>query len=219
MLKSDLPNPDSDIKSCRNPTVAVLLSLFLFSGSGQIYLGQIKKGLLLIGLTLFLWIFGSGWLVTIAGTLDAYILAKKLRKGQPIGEWTFFSRADLIEIQKELVPNKWIITMIGFVAGVIGAALGLLPFLGLHEFLAGLLPEDASRLLFILAFGYPIHIVAAIFVLPLGGAIMGTIGANIGANRHIKNNIGDDYIWWRVTFWWGLIFGFFINLFFGVFSY
>ena len=143
MSKSDLPNPDPNIKSRRNPIVAFWLSLILFGGSGHIYLGQIKKGLLLIVLTLFLWIFGLGWLVTIAGTLDAYILAKKLRKGQSIGEWMFFSRADLIELQNELTPNKWIITMIGFIAGVVGAALGLLPFGILHELLAGLLPDNS----------------------------------------------------------------------------
>src|SRR5262245_24478475 len=98
MSKNDLSNLEPNIKSGPNPIVAVLLSLILFGGSGQIYVGQTKKGVVLIALSL---LPSLGILIRIVGALDAYVLARKSRKGQIIGEWTFFSRADLMELLTE----------------------------------------------------------------------------------------------------------------------
>ena len=74
----------------KNPIVAALLSLLLFGGVGQIYLGQQKKGIILIVASLLLSCIGVGFVVWIVGVVDAYILADKLQKGQPIGDMQWF---------------------------------------------------------------------------------------------------------------------------------
>lgn len=73
--------------SNKSPIVASLLSLFLFGGVGQIYLGQWKKGLALILVSFF---FGPLYFLTIPlGASDAYGTAQKLKNGNPVGEWEF----------------------------------------------------------------------------------------------------------------------------------
>ena len=71
----------------KNPVVAFLLS-FLFCGLGQIYNGQVSKGLLLFVLG---WLticgFGILWIVSM---VDAVMIAKKLQQGQAVGEWEWF---------------------------------------------------------------------------------------------------------------------------------
>ncbi len=77
----------------KNPIVASLLSLFLLGGVGQLYLGQQKKGIILIGvailgmcITLGL---GTG-IVMLIGAIDAYTLADKLQQGEAIGDMQWF---------------------------------------------------------------------------------------------------------------------------------
>lgn len=74
----------------KNPIVAALLSLLLLGGVGQIYLGQQKKGIILIVATLLLSCVGVGFVVWVVGVIDAYIMADKLQKGQPIGDMQWF---------------------------------------------------------------------------------------------------------------------------------
>lgn len=75
------------VPSNKSPIVAGLLSLFLFGGVGQIYLGQWKKGLALIFASFF---FGPLYLLIIPiGSSDAYGTAQKLKNGNPVGEWEF----------------------------------------------------------------------------------------------------------------------------------
>ncbi|MCK6626104.1 MAG: NINE protein [Anaerolineae bacterium] len=75
----------------KNPVVAAVLSFLLLGGVGQIYLGQQKKGIILIIATLVLYcFFGIGVILNILGTIDAYMLADKLQKGQPIGDMEWF---------------------------------------------------------------------------------------------------------------------------------
>jgi TM2 domain-containing membrane protein YozV len=75
----------------KNPIVAALLSFFLLGGVGQMYLGQTKKGVILLIATLLLYCaFGLGVIPNILGTIDAYMLADKLQKGQPIGDMEWF---------------------------------------------------------------------------------------------------------------------------------
>jgi hypothetical protein len=111
----------------------------------------------------------------------------------------------------------------GLVGGLIGAALGVVPFFFLHVFLGGLVEnmhlqrDTFTIILFILAYGLGFPSIAVFVVLPLGGAITGIIGANIGTKRYLKKNIGNDRIRW-VAFWWGLSFGFLFNLFVGFYS-
>ena len=112
------------------------------------------------------------------------------------------------------------VTVIGLIAGIVGAVLGFIPFAILHEFLGGLvrdMPGDTSTILFILAYGLPLPIIVFLFVLPLGGIIMGIIGANVGVKRSLKKKSGNKNVK-AVAFWWGLIFGFLFNLFVGFFN-
>jgi curved DNA-binding protein CbpA len=82
--KEDITNPN------KNPFSAALLSLLLFGGGGQIYLGQVAKGVTLIILTLFGTFLLIGFLIPIVGCIDAYVMADKLQKGETIGQWQFF---------------------------------------------------------------------------------------------------------------------------------
>lgn len=76
----------------KNPIIAALLSFFLFGGVGQLYLGQQKKGIILI----VVWFLGwcsFGAITTVAailGAIDAFILADKLQKGESIGDMQWF---------------------------------------------------------------------------------------------------------------------------------
>ncbi len=84
---ADLPSmiPPSN----KSPIVAALLSFVLFGGLGQIYVGQIKKGIALIVAilgTIFIFI---GVFLYIASAFDAYAIAKKMRAGYSVGEWEF----------------------------------------------------------------------------------------------------------------------------------
>ena len=74
----------------KNPIIAGLLSLILFGGVGQMYLGQTKKGIILIVATLLLICIGIGLVIPIVGAIDAYIIADKLQKGETVGEMQWF---------------------------------------------------------------------------------------------------------------------------------
>lgn len=74
----------------KNPIIAAILSLLLFGGVGQMYLGQSKKGIILIVATLVLACVGIGFLIPIVGAIDAYMLADKLQKGEAIGDMQWF---------------------------------------------------------------------------------------------------------------------------------
>lgn len=74
----------------KNPILAVLLSLFFFGGGGQIYNGQVAKGITLIILTWLLQPIFIGYFVLLIGCIDAAAMAEKLQKGETIGQWQFF---------------------------------------------------------------------------------------------------------------------------------
>ena len=75
----------------KDPIIAAVLSFFLLGGVGQLYLGQQKKGLIICVVTLVLYCaFGIGAILNIVGAVDAYLIAEKLKKGQPVGEMEFF---------------------------------------------------------------------------------------------------------------------------------
>jgi TM2 domain-containing membrane protein YozV len=77
----------------KDPIIAAVLSLLLFGGAGQIYLGQQKKGIILIVASILLYCIGLGWIVQLAGTYDAYVLANKLKEGKSVGDMEFFWQA------------------------------------------------------------------------------------------------------------------------------
>lgn len=76
----------------RNPLLALLLS-FLVIGVGQLYVGQVTKGIalfivaLLVGVLFFPYAAGVIWAI---GILDAPLIARKLRHGYPVRHWEWF---------------------------------------------------------------------------------------------------------------------------------
>jgi len=74
----------------KNPIIAALLSFLLLGGVGQIYLGQTKKGIIIVVVTLILSCVGIGLITWIVGVIDAYIMADKLQKGETIGDMQWF---------------------------------------------------------------------------------------------------------------------------------
>ncbi len=74
----------------KNAILAAILSLLLLGGVGQIYLGQIKKGVILIVATLILSCVGIGLIIPVLGAIDAYMMADKLQKGETIGDMQWF---------------------------------------------------------------------------------------------------------------------------------
>lgn len=76
----------------KNAIVALILSLILFGGVGQLYLGQQKKGIILIVLWFIGWCTGGilTTIVAIVGAIDAYMMADKLQKGESIGDMQWF---------------------------------------------------------------------------------------------------------------------------------
>ena len=85
----------------KSPAIAVLLNL-LAVGIGYVYLGQVAKGLVVLfgmlvgGFVLSAFTFGLSLLgapiVWVGVSIDAYQLARKLERGQPINEWETFPR-------------------------------------------------------------------------------------------------------------------------------
>ncbi len=75
-----------------NPIIAAILSLFIFGGVGQLYLGQQKKGVILIVVWFLGWCsFGMiTGIAAIVGAIDAYMMADKLQKGETIGDMQWF---------------------------------------------------------------------------------------------------------------------------------
>lgn len=70
-----------------------VLSGCCVAGLGQMILGQVGKGLVILlgSIVLALCTFGISVLVTWPlGAIDAYLIAKKLREGHPVGQWEFF---------------------------------------------------------------------------------------------------------------------------------
>jgi TM2 domain-containing membrane protein YozV len=74
----------------KNPILAAVLSLILLGGVGKIYLGQQKKGIIIVVVTLLLSCVGIGFITWIVGIIDAYIMADKLQKGEAIGDMQWF---------------------------------------------------------------------------------------------------------------------------------
>ena len=74
----------------KNAILAAVLSFFLLGGVGQLYLGQNKKGIILIVATIVLMCFGIGLIIPVLGAIDAYMIADKLAKGETVGDMQWF---------------------------------------------------------------------------------------------------------------------------------
>jgi TM2 domain-containing membrane protein YozV len=76
-----------------DPTLMAIFSGLLIFGLGQMVVGQVSKGLVILvgNIVLACCTMGISLLVTWPlGAVDAYLIAKKLREGRPVGEWEFF---------------------------------------------------------------------------------------------------------------------------------
>lgn len=82
------PPPQKEVKEVKSPGIAAILSFFI-TGLGQIYNGQIVKGLVFLVLAI-VFVFLSAILIGIPflifiwiyGIYDAYNTAKKINMGQ-----------------------------------------------------------------------------------------------------------------------------------------
>ncbi|NLJ85169.1 MAG: zinc ribbon domain-containing protein [Firmicutes bacterium] len=76
----------------KNPTTAAIISCFI-PGAGQIYLGQLHKGLAIIAAAIMSGILTGGtlsFLVWIVAIVDAYRIGTKVAQGQAVDTWEFF---------------------------------------------------------------------------------------------------------------------------------
>jgi TM2 domain-containing membrane protein YozV len=104
------------IRKEKSPGIAALLSL-IFAGSGQIYNGELVKGILilagtLIGVLIFLI---PGVIVWIYGIYDAYATAKKMNEGSI--EYRMPTLANIL-----LYIAVWIVLVIVVIAVVLTGA-------------------------------------------------------------------------------------------------
>ena len=78
--------------SGKSPTTAAILSC-LIVGLGQLYLGQVTKGIVMF-LVSYLVGAATGGILTIiiwiAAIIDASNIGKKLEQGKSVGQWEFF---------------------------------------------------------------------------------------------------------------------------------
>lgn len=77
----------------KDPVIAAILSVLLLGGVGQIYLGQQKKGIIIIVATILLACVGIGFVVPFVGAYDAYVIGNKLKEGKSVGDMEFFWQA------------------------------------------------------------------------------------------------------------------------------
>jgi TM2 domain-containing membrane protein YozV len=77
----------------KSPVLAALLS-FLLVGMGQVYLGQVEKGLCMLAVVLLLMmtvLLGPiGIVILLLNVLDAFVIGMRMRDGKQIGKWQFF---------------------------------------------------------------------------------------------------------------------------------
>ena len=77
----------------KSPGLAALLS-FLLVGMGQIYLGQVEKGLCMLVVVLLLIMSAVqgplGVVILLLNVLDAFLLGRKVKQGQRIRKWQLF---------------------------------------------------------------------------------------------------------------------------------
>ena len=105
MSDQKMIQPSDPPKSPALALILNLLGLLWLNGIGNMFLGQIVKGIVLLGVGIVALVlagvsmlccigyvlFPLLWLAfPIVLALDAYLLAKKMEDGEAIGEWQFF---------------------------------------------------------------------------------------------------------------------------------
>lgn len=85
-------NESIAVKDAKDPVLMAVISFF-FPGLGQILMGQVKKGAVILLGSIFFSFLTHGFsfiLVSILAVVDAYLIGKKLKEGKQVGEWEFF---------------------------------------------------------------------------------------------------------------------------------
>jgi len=117
-MTKNIPNPPV----AKDPLLACFLSFIFGGGGGQMYLGQVKKGVSLTVSTLTILFVGfvydpnmttvagmigltSIWVITIVGTIDAYKIAKRIQENGRVKEWEFFWDSGVKE-KHEIIQDK-----------------------------------------------------------------------------------------------------------------
>jgi TM2 domain-containing membrane protein YozV len=80
-------------KERQSPILVALASMCCISGLGQIMLGQVGKGLVIMLASVVLAVITGGVAAFVMWPLmgaDAYMVAKKMNGGKPVGAWEFF---------------------------------------------------------------------------------------------------------------------------------
>lgn len=77
----------------KDPVLMGILSGCVIAGLGQIILGQVTKGVVILLGSMVLAALTAGLSIFVtwpAGGIDAYRIAKKLKDGRSVGQWEFF---------------------------------------------------------------------------------------------------------------------------------
>ena len=77
----------------KDPVLMAVLSGCCIAGLGQIVVGQTTKGVVCLVVAVGFGVLTAGVSAVITWPLlaiDAYLIAKKLADGRPVGEWEFF---------------------------------------------------------------------------------------------------------------------------------
>lgn len=87
------PRAISPNATARDPLVMALLSGCCLAGLGQIVLGQVGKGLVMMLVSVLVAVITMGFgalLMWPMMAIDAYMVAKRLQEGDSVGLWEFF---------------------------------------------------------------------------------------------------------------------------------
>jgi hypothetical protein len=76
-------SPDEGLRS-----ILYAVASFFVPGLGQMLNGQVVKGFVVLGAAV-LTCCGLG-LVSVAAAVDAFMIAERRRRGEPVDEWQFF---------------------------------------------------------------------------------------------------------------------------------
>ena len=77
----------------KDPVLMGLLSGCCIAGLGQMILGQVIKGVVILVCGIVFGIITGGFgapIVWIVAGVDSYMVANKLKAGKPVGQWEFF---------------------------------------------------------------------------------------------------------------------------------
>ncbi len=88
--QGDLVHPSNPPK---DPLLMGILSGCCIAGLGQMFLGQVIKGVVILIGSMIAAVLTAGVSILVTwplGGIDAYLVAKKLKAGRSVGQWEFF---------------------------------------------------------------------------------------------------------------------------------